>query len=154
MMKYFKYGLIFSLTGDVLMVGSQYSRNGNVWYRTCIFIKSFGTISYNLHSIILCMFSYRIIKLYIKELLLRVAVILYALLATATILQTNFRLQHSPSLASLLGAFGGRLFGVSDLFPGMVVFKYKRASIWCGVIIMTTYYMAQLLLTILVVNYE
>ena len=160
-MKYFKYGLIFSLLGDIFMNWpNDYSLEamGLFVIAHLFYIKAFGWKPRGYESALFCFTSGFVSFMFllpgIKGRMLQTAVFMHCALIMATWWRTIARWQHFPSLVNLLGVAGSLSFAVSDFIIGLDTWKFPKRVPYAMVMIMATYYLAQLLLTISIVNYR
>ena len=159
-LKYFKYGLIFSMGGDILMhfrhqffmVSMAVFFIAHLFYLKCFRLRPVGfeAASFCFTSGFV---SFMFLLPGIKGRLLQGCVCLYASLVMATWWRTIVRWQLAPSLMNLLGAAGGLAFAVSDFIIGLDAWKFPGKVRYASCMVMVTYYLAQFLLTMSVVNY-
>ena len=159
-MKHFKYGLIFSVVGDIFMNWKSahfIPAMGMFALAQLFYIRSFRLKPTGYEAASFCFTSGFVSFMFllpgIKERGLQTAVFIYGGLVMAVWWRTIVRWQTTPSLINMLGVFGGLSFAVSDFIIGLDTWKFPKRVPYAFAMIMTTYYLAQLLLTLSVVNY-
>ena len=159
-MKCFKYGLIFSLFGDMFMNWkSTYFIPGIAMFAIALvfYIQAFRLKPTGYEAASFCFTSGFVSFMFllpgIKERGLQTAVFIYGGLIMAVWWRTIVRWQITPSLVNMIGVLGSLSFAVSDFIIGLDTWKFPKKVPYAFTMIMSTYYLAQLLLTLSVVNY-
>ena len=159
-MKYFIIGLIFSLFGDLFMnwKSTCFIPAMSMFAITLIFyIQTFRLKPTGYEAAAFCFTSGFVSFMFllpgIKERMLQTLVFMYCGLLMTNWWRTIVRWQNSPSLVNMLAVLGGLSLVVSDFIIGLNTWKFPNKVPYAFVMIMSTHYLAQLLLTFSVVNY-
>ncbi len=157
---WFTNGLLASMVGDVLMHWRHtflLPAMGAFGLAHLCYIKAFRLKPRGYEAASFCFTSGLVTFMFllpgIRGRVLQVAVLLYSTVVMATWWRAIVQWQQAPTLVNLLGAGGGLLFAASDFLIGLDTWKFPGRVPFASCSIMVTYYMAQLLLAVPVVNY-